>query len=105
MKQLVEFTLEDGSTILVEVEEPPTPGPEPVSRPGEIAAKAKKTFAQALDDLQPMMKQMRKKIDAFSESGDEIEVKFGVKLSGQVGAVVTAGAEASYEVTVKWSKK
>jgi hypothetical protein len=41
MKQLVEFTLEDGSTILVEVDEPPTPGPKPVARPGEVAAKAK----------------------------------------------------------------
>jgi Trypsin-co-occurring domain 1 len=52
-----------------------------------------------------MMKARRKKIDALSEPGDEVEVKFGVKLSGQVGAVVTAGAEATYEVTLKWSKK
>lgn len=105
MTQLIEYPLEDGSTVLVEVDEPPTPGPKPVARPGAVAARAKQTFEQALDNLRPMMKALRKKVNDLSEEEDQIEVKFGIKLSGSVGAVVTAGAEATYEVTLKWSKK
>jgi hypothetical protein len=39
----------------------------------------------------------------MNEPADEIEVKFGVKLTGTIGAVLTAGGEASYEVTLKWN--
>ncbi len=40
----------------------------------------------------------------MEDSADEVEVKFGVKLSGQAGAIITVGGEASYEITMRWTK-
>ena len=108
MKQLVEFELPDESTILLEVDEPERPGAKPVSRrPGEMAVKAQKTFEQALDEinLQPMLNAIKKKFNEMEESADEIEVKFGIKLSGQAGAIITVGGEASYEITMRWDNR
>ena len=105
MKQLVEFTLEDNSTILVEVEEPESSGIRPVSRGKIKVLEAQKTFEEAWDNLKPTIAAIKKKLDSMSEPADEVEVKFGVKLSGQAGAILTVGAEATYEVTLKWSKQ
>lgn len=107
MKNLVEFALEDGSTILVEVEEPENEAIEPIAlKPGQIATHAKKTFEEAIDKIQPMASKIVSKLRSLPEPADELEVKFGFKLSGQVGAVLTSiGGEATYEITLKWSNK
>ncbi|MFM7192735.1 MAG: CU044_2847 family protein [Microcystaceae cyanobacterium] len=105
MKQLVEYKLPDDSTIFVEVEEPKTPGPTPVAKPGQQAIKAGKTFLEALDTLEPMINALKQKINGLTDPADEVEVKFGVKLSGQLGAVITVGGEASYEITLRWKEK
>ncbi|MGF1480616.1 MAG: CU044_2847 family protein [Cyanophyceae cyanobacterium] len=105
MAQLVEFDTGEGGRILVEVED--VEEIRPISRaPNEIAATARKTFAQALDNLLPMIQSVKKKLDAVIEPTDEVEVKFSVKLNGEVGAVLTkVGGEANYEITLKWQKK
>jgi len=107
VKQLVEFALPDGETILIEVDEPEVPGATiPASRVGKMAVDARLTFEEALDkiNLKPMVKAIKKKFDEMEESADEIEVKFAIKLSGQAGAFITVGGEASYEVTMRWNK-
>lgn len=107
MARLVEFDLGNGETVLIEVEDVESDGIEPVSkRPGEVAAQAKKTFAEALDNLKPMVENIKARFDGMTEPADEVEVKFSVKLSGEVGAVVTkVGGEATYEITLKWQNK
>jgi len=106
MKQLVEFKLPDESTILIEVDEPLPPGQRPVGRPGEVAiTEAKKTFTEAIDNLKPMFDAIKQKFHEMNEPADEVEVKFGLKLNGKVGAVITAGGEASYEITLRWNQK
>jgi len=106
MTKLVQFQVGDGETIFVEVEDVESADIQPVSKkPGEIAAKAKKTFGEALDTLQPMIRDIKARIDALNQPADEVEVKFSVKLSGEVGAVLTkVGGEATYEITLKWSR-
>ena len=45
MKRLIEFPLEEGGSIVVEVDEPaPEGGVVRAARPGEVAAKAGQTF-------------------------------------------------------------
>lgn len=104
MAKLVEFDVGDGETILIEVDEVESDEIEPVSRnPGEIAAKARQTFTEAIDDISPMIRALKKRLNALTDPADEVEVKFSVKLSGEIGAVVTkVGGEATYEVTLKW---
>jgi len=103
MKQLVEYTLPDKSTILIEVEEPTTTDVEEVAKFG--IDPAKKTFSDALDTLKPMIHVIKDKISGLTDPADEVEVKFGVKLTGQLGAVITVGGEASYEITLRWKEK
>lgn len=104
MAKLVEFQVGDGDVILVEVEDVETKGLQPVSiTPGKFAAEAKKTFEQSLANLDPMIKAVKEKLSDLTEPADEVEVKFSVKLSGEVGAVLTkVGGEANYEITLKW---
>lgn len=105
MKQLVEYKLPDNKIILIEVEEPDTHGPKPVAKPGKQAIEAKETFLDALDTLKPMIQVIKEKISGLTDPADEVEVKFGVKLTGQLGAVITVGGEASYEITLRWKEK
>lgn len=106
MKQLIEFSLPNGGTFFAEVEEAES---EAVKRaalsPSQLAAKAKKSFNEVLDQIQPMAAEVVTRLTELKQSADEVEVKFGIKLSAEVGAVVTFGGEANYEITLKWIQK
>jgi len=106
MKQLIEYLLEDGSTMIVEVDQPePDGGLIEAARPDEVAGTAKDTLEKSIQKVRPaadaVLKEMRKLVD----KPDEISVAFGIKLSAQVGAVLAStSVEANYTVTLKWKK-
>ena len=108
MKRLIEFPLEDGGSIVVEVDEPaPEGGVVRAARPGEVAAKAGQTFEAALERIKPMAGTIIAKLRGLSDPPDEAVVEFGLKMSGQAGSVVVAsvGAEAHYKVTLTWRRE
>jgi len=110
MAKLVSFDVGNGEMVLIEVDEVTDLSHEviePVSRvPGEIAAQARKTFSEAIDEIAPMVRALKGRLNALTDPADEVEVKFSVKLSGEIGAVVTkVGGEATYEITLKWKKQ
>ena len=107
MKRLVEFSLENGGKVLVEVDgSVPEGSVVRAARPGEIADRAKDTFEDALDKIKPAAQSIIEKLRGLSDEPDEIEVEFGIKLSAEAGAFIAAvGAEANYSVTLKWKKK
>lgn len=107
MSKLVKIDVGDGQTVLVEVEDVASADIKPVAKtPGELAAQARKSLSEALDGITPMVKTIKQRLNSVTEPGDEIEVKFGVKLSGEIDAVVTkVGGEATYEITLKWANK
>ncbi|MBE9231323.1 hypothetical protein IQ231_06390 [Cuspidothrix issatschenkoi LEGE 03284] len=103
-KQLVEFTLEGGGKFLVEVEEAEDTSLQRVALPsGREIAKAQKTFEEAIENIKPVVASISNK---FKDLGpNEMEVKFGIKLSADAGAFITSvGGEVTFEITVKWSK-
>ncbi|NEO87044.1 MAG: hypothetical protein F6J87_22710 [Spirulina sp. SIO3F2] len=108
MAELVEFELSNGQTILAEVEEPDLDDSaiEPIARdPEKPWKRARQSLKASLDNLQPMLADLKEKLDDLNQEADEVEVKFGVKLTGQCGAVLTSvGGEVTYEVTLKWNK-
>lgn len=105
MKHLVEFPLEDGSSIVVEIDEPETAGTVRASR-GEALAKAKETLEEAFDKVLPVTKSVVEKLRSIGNRPDEIEVAFGVKLTTTAGAVIaSAAAEANFDVTLRWTEK
>ncbi len=107
MKRMIEFPLEDGSTILVEVDEPePQDGIVQAARPDEVFQKAQQTFEQALDTVKPAASTIIKKLRSLQDPPHEIEVEFGLKMNAQVGAfVAAAGIDANYTVTLKWKRE
>ena len=107
MTRLVEFQVEEGNSVLVEVEDVESDELTPAAKvPGEIAAQAEKTFGEAIERIEPMIHKLKEKLDAATQPADEVEVKFSVKLSGEVGAVLTkVGGEATYEITLRWQNK
>jgi len=107
MKRLIEFPLDGGGSIVVEVDEPmPDSGVVRAARPGEIAAKAAQTFEDALESIKPAASAIVAKLRNLSDPPDEMEVEFGLKMTAAAGAVVAAaGAEANYKVTLKWQRE
>lgn len=107
MKRLVEFPLEEGGSILVEVEElEPPSGVVRAARPGEVAEKAHQTFETALDGIRPVAATIIKKLRSLHDRPDEIEVEFGLKMSAEAGVIVAAAcAEANYKVTLTWKRE
>ena len=106
MKRLIEFALQDGGTILVEVEEfPDEGGVVKAGRPGEVVTKAKETLEDAIDKILPAAHAVAAKLRGLQDAPDEVSIEFGVKLSAEAGAfIASAGVEANYKVTLKWAK-
>ena len=106
MKQLVEYSLEDGTKFLVEVDEPETTAVERVALPsGQLALKAQQTFEEALDKVKPVASTIISKLRNLNTPADEVEVKFGLKLTAEAGAIFSSvGGEVSYEITLKWKQ-
>jgi hypothetical protein len=104
MPQFIRYTLEDGSELLIEA----TGSEGGVVRAGlsEKIETARTSFDTALDSVRLSALQIRKKL--HDVQADEVEVKFGLKATGEFGnnvfAVGKAGVEANYEVTLKWKK-
>jgi Trypsin-co-occurring domain 1 len=104
MKHFVEFKMEDGSTIIVEVDDPETGGTTRAARrPGEIAEEAKETFEQALSKIRPATEKVMTTLRGLAHKPDEIEMEFGFSLNAAVGVVIaSATAGANYKVTLRW---
>lgn len=107
MKRLIEFELEEGGAILVEVEMPEEPGMVPAAGIAQgVPEKAQHTFEAALDKINPVASAIIKKLRALHDPPDEIEVEFGLKMSADAGAIIAvAGIEANYKVTLTWKRE
>ena len=102
MKRIVEFPLESGDSILVEVDEPS----DRIGLGDEIAEKAQKTFESALNAIKPVASTVINKVRSLNEPADEVEVKFGIKMTAGLGAVIASGkGEVNYEITLKWKQE
>jgi hypothetical protein len=105
MKRLVEFPLEEGGRIVVEIDEPETGGTVRAGRDDKIE-KARETFEDALNKVLPVTKTFVEKLRGVESRPDEIEVTFGVNLSTMAGAfIASASAAANFGVTMHWTGK
>jgi len=105
MKQLIEFPLEDGDAIWVEVESDEPGGMVPATR-GATSHKAQQTFEAALERIRPAAQVIIGKLRALHDPPDEIEVEFGLKMNVKAGAIIAAAAtEANYKITLTWKRK
>jgi hypothetical protein len=111
MKKLIEFLLEGGDVMLIEVEadEPEKSGlvPANLGVHGEnLPERATMTFQEAIDKVKPGAEIIIKKLRGLTDPPDEMQIAFGLKLNAAAGAVIaSAGIEANYTVTLKWFKQ
>lgn len=104
---MIEVPLDSGGSMLMEVEldESEQQGMVPAARPGEMAAKAKQTFEEALEQIKPGADAIVTKLRGMSAMPDGIEVTFGLKMSANAGAFIAAsGVEANFTVVLKWNR-
>lgn len=89
--------------VLVEVEDERA-GRVAVGR-DEIAEKAQASFAQAAARIKPVAEGILSSLRDLSRQPESIEIKFGLKLSGELGGVIAkAAAEGHCEVTIHWKR-
>jgi hypothetical protein len=102
MPTYVEYNLEDGSTLLVEVEEQ-RGIVSATSKPDEPIA-SKLGFKRAFASVRSSIKEVIAEFDDLHV--EEAEIKFGIKSIGEAGifAIGKVGGEMNYEVTLKWKK-
>jgi hypothetical protein len=116
MAQYVEFETADGDYVLVQIEDEPTleimgpveAGVLDMVEGGIIRAEQtlESAWKIAYQNVQAFLSQVKRlAADAVAEP-DEIELTFGVKVTGEGNmAVAKTGAEASYEVKLVWKKR
>jgi len=103
MPTYIEYTMDNGSTFLVEGEVTESDLVK-ASRGGVDVVQAGKKFTEALAGVRGSLKALIDEMDALKV--EEAEVKFGLKAIGEAGvfAVGKVGGEINYEVTLKWKK-
>jgi hypothetical protein len=105
MSRYVQFTLPDGSTIVIESDERET-GVRKAGA-GEVAERARETFEQAAENARKAALVILDTVrGGLANKPDEVEITFGLKASGELGSLVVAkaGVEASYSVKLTWKK-
>lgn len=100
---LAQFKLENGSTVLVEIDENLVQGSEAPAGVGAPWIKAKTAFSQAMQTIAPVLDEVAACFDAIATKPEEYEVEFGIKLSASLDAVIAKGeGEANFKVKMKW---
>ena len=107
MGQLVEFPLQDGGTILVEVHETTRVGG-PVTRGlgGEqITERARQSFEDAVQRVEPAAQAIITRLRSMAQTPDEVQVEFGLDLHAEAGAfIAAAGATANFNIAMVWRR-
>ncbi|MGK7939460.1 MAG: CU044_2847 family protein [Crocosphaera sp.] len=106
MKPLIQFPLDGEESILVEVDELPASELVANPNPGQpVVLQAQTSFAEAMEKIKPVAANIIGKVRELKDSPDEVEVKFGVKMTAEMGAIIaSANVQGNYEITLKWKK-
>ncbi len=111
VRRLVEFMLEDGGSVRVQVEDGSAAGGHGGGvvtrgwgvREERVVQQAQQSFGQAVSRAQPAVQALVRRLRSVAESPEEIKVDFGIELSAEVGAFVTgASATGNFTVSMTW---
>ena len=105
MDGLVEFEVTEGAPVLFEAvgEDAEPGGARHVNRDND-AVRASRTFEQSLGAVRSAAESALRVLRDGALKPDGVEIEFGVKMSAEVGAVITKGAaEGHLVVKLSWS--
>jgi len=107
VKHLVEFPLDQGGSVVVEVDEPPAgPTMRGLGKDGSnLVERTDKTFDAATAAVVPAARILIGQLRSIGDPPDEISVDFGVQLSAQTGAFIASmAAQANFKVSMTWRR-
>jgi len=107
VKELVQFQLSDGGSIIVEVEE--SESERGLTRAGRRADEpiiaAQQRLEDAIEVVRPAANAVLHKLRNVGSPPDEITVQFGIKLSFKAGAIIASSAsEGNFNVQLCWRR-
>ena len=111
---LVKFELEDKSWVYMEVDEKLSASQAQddedleglVGLGDKIIQTASQPLNQSFSAIKSIGNSIIDRVKEFNEPADEVEVKFGVKMSADLGAIIAKGSgEVNYEITLKWDNR
>lgn len=105
MRRLVEYPLEDGGVVLIQVEQTsPSEATRGLrERAGEVAQRSSQTFEEATSRITPAAQGLIGRLQELEPPPDEIGLEFGIQLTAEAGAfVATVAAEANFKVSLTW---
>jgi hypothetical protein len=94
--QVVSYRLDDGTTVKLEID--PAQGFQPAG-PGEVLGRVQEAITPAVEAAKAVLEKVKE------TRPDGVEVKFGVKASGEASWLVAkAAGEGNFEVTLTWRR-
>ena len=102
MSEIIEFLLESGESVYLEVEEGDSVEARPASLGEGAIQTASETFETALEKVKPAARAV---VQAFRELNepDEIGLEFGIQFKTEANVFVLTGeANASFKLSLKW---
>jgi hypothetical protein len=110
VQRLVEFPLQDGGSVLVQVDDPPAAngGVTRGWRDGDLRVleQSELSFEKAVAKVQPAVQSLVGGLRSMPDPPAEIEVEFGMQLSAEVGAFVAGISSAgNFKVSVMWRSR
>jgi Trypsin-co-occurring domain 1 len=107
VKRLVEFPVEQGGSVLIEIEEPlagPVTRGLGKDRPA-LVEQADKTFEDATATITPAARSLIARLRSIDDPPDEVGIEFGVQLSAQTGSFIASVAgQANFRVLMTWRR-
>lgn len=102
-KQLVEFPLEDGGSILLEVDQPGSGEVMRGMRPKVEIEKAQQTFDEATRRSVPALQRLISHLRDLDPAPESVAIEFGLQFTAEAGAfVASVSGEASFKVLLSW---
>ncbi|GHA02381.1 hypothetical protein GCM10010329_25320 [Streptomyces spiroverticillatus] len=104
MSELMQFKTEDGGNVVVEIDHAPR-GATLVSRRDNLLD-AGRSFNDALEGIRTAAESALRTFRGGALSPDGVELEFGVKLTGEAGAVIAkTSMEGHITVKLAWGSK
>ena len=107
MERLLEYPLDGGGSVLVQVEDGHGGDGEVTRGWGErdrrVIEQAQESFQQAVGRVQPAVQALLAQFRSLADSPDTVSVEFGLELGAEVGAfVANASSKGNFKVSLTW---